>query len=136
MNAIQRPKLPVQPTQERQVSPRRKRHLRQRSYQIMALETTAKIGVNLMISTVAISALIHLAPYSLLQQQKLSGVRTEVKLTETRVSSLQTEFSRSFDPKQAKSIMEQQGYRFDPSQHQVVLMNKDEKEPEQPSSSP
>jgi hypothetical protein len=125
MNAIQPSQPPLQPIQKRRVIPRPKRHLRQRSYQVMALESTAKIAVNLVITAVAASALVQLLPYHWLQQEKLREVHTEVKLMEGHVNSLQAEFSRNFDPQQAKSIRQQQGYRFDPSQRRVVIMNQD-----------
>jgi hypothetical protein len=97
----------------------------------MGLETTAKIAVNLLISTAAVSALVQLLPYHWLQQEKLREIRTEVKVMEGRVNTLQAEFSRNFDPRQSKSIMQQKAYRFDPSQRQIVLMNQ-----EQSDSSP
>ncbi|WP_138501790.1 hypothetical protein [Nostoc sp. PA-18-2419] len=125
MNAIQPSRPPLQPIQKRRVIPRPKRHLRQRSYQVMALESTAKIAVNLFITAAAASALAQLLPYQWLQQQKLREIHTEVNLMEGHVNSLQAEFSRNFDPQQAKSIRQQQGYRFDPSQRRVVLMNQD-----------
>lgn len=136
MHAFQPSRPPQQPIQQRQVIPRPKRHLRQRSYQIMAVETSAKIAVNLAICTAAVSALTQLLPYHWLQQDKLREMRTEVKQMEGRVNSLQAEFSRNFDPRQAQSIMQQQGYRFDPSQRPVVLMNQDSKDVEQTDSSP
>jgi hypothetical protein len=55
---------------------------------------------------------------------------------EGHVNDLQTEFSRNFDPQQAKIIRQQQGYRFDPNQRRVVLMNPDRREDEQTDSSP
>jgi hypothetical protein len=125
MNSIQPSQPPLQPIQKRRVIPRAKRHLRQRSYQVMALESTAKIAVNLVITAVAASALVQLFPYHWLQQEKLREVHTEVKLMEGHVNSLQAEFSRNFDPQQAKTIRQQQGYRFDPSQRRVVIMNQD-----------
>jgi hypothetical protein len=136
MNAIQPSRPPLQPTQKRRVIPRPKQHLRQRSYQVMALESTAKIAVNLVITAVATSALAQLLPYHWLQQAKLQEMNTEVKLMEGHVNSLQAEFNRNFDPQQAKSIRQQQGYRFDPSQRQIVLMNRDRREDEQTESSP
>jgi hypothetical protein len=136
MNAIQPSRPPLQPLPKRRVNPRPKRHLRQRSYQIMALETTAKIAVNLAISGAAISALVQLLPYHWSQQEKLRELRTEVKQMEGRVNILQTEFGRNFDPQQTKNIMQQQGYRFAPNQRQVVLINQDRQEPTQPDSSP
>ncbi|MDB9320070.1 MULTISPECIES: hypothetical protein [Cyanophyceae] len=128
MNASQPSRPPLQPPQQRRAVPRPKRHLRQRSYQVTALETTAKIAVNLAISTAAVSALVQLVPYHWTQQQRLREVRTEVKLMEERVESLQTEFNRNFDPQQAHSIRQQQAYRFDPNQLPVVFVNQDGKE--------
>ncbi|MFN6487198.1 MULTISPECIES: hypothetical protein [unclassified Nostoc] len=136
MNAIQPSRPPLQPIQKRRVISRPKRHLRQRSYQVMALESTAKIAVNLVISAVAASALAQLLPYHWLQQAKLQEITTEVKLMEGHVNTLQAEFSRNFDPQQAKSIRQQQGYRFDPSQRRVVFMNQDRREDEQTEPSP
>lgn len=128
MNAFQPSQPPLQPIQKRQVTPRPKRHLRQRSYQVMALETTVKIGVNLAILAAAASALTQLLPYHWLQQEKLREVRTEVKLMEGRVNILQAEFVHNFDPRQTKTIIEQQGYKFQPNQRLIVLMNQDGKE--------
>ncbi|MCG6134374.1 MAG: hypothetical protein MET45_06890 [Nostoc sp. LLA-1] len=130
MNASQPSRPPLQPIPKRRVIPRPKRHLRQRSYQVMALETTAKIAVNLAISAAAVSALIQLVPYYSMQQDRLREVRTEVKLMEERVDSLQKEFNRNFDPHQANSIRQQQAYRFDPNQLPVVFVNGDGKEVE------
>lgn len=128
MNAFQPSQPPLQPIQKRQVTPRPKRHLRQRSHQVMALETTVKIGVNLAIFAAAASTLTQLLPYHWLQQEKLREVRTEVKLMEGRVNTLQAEFVRNFDPRQTKTIIEQQGYKFQPNQRLIVLMNQDRKE--------
>jgi hypothetical protein len=100
----------------------------------MALETTVKIGVNVVISVTAVSALVQLLPYHWLQQDKLREIGTEVKLMEARVNTLNRQFSRNFDPRESKSIMQQQSYRFDPTQRQVVIMNKDGSEVEQPSA--
>jgi hypothetical protein len=136
MNSIQPSRPPLQPIQKRRVISRPKRHLRQRSYQVMALESTAKIAVNLVITGVAASALAQLLPYHWLQQGKLREISTEVKLMERHVNNLQAEFNHNFDPHEAKSIRQQQGYRFDPSQRRVVLMNPDRRENEQTESSP
>lgn len=129
MNAIQPSRhssqQPIQqPTPKRLKSPRPKRHLRARSYQVMALETTAKIGVNVALTVAAVSALTQLLPYHWSQQEKLRAIRTEVNLAETRVSTLKADFSRNFDPGQTNQIMQQQGYRFDPNQRSIVFTDK------------
>ena len=131
MNAFQPSRPPLEPIQKRRVTPRKSRHLRQRSYQVMALETTVKIGVNVVISVAAASALVQLLPYHWLQQDKLREIGTEVRFMEGRVNTLNTKFSQNFDPRENKTIMQQQSYRFDPNQRQVVIMNKDGSEAEQ-----
>ncbi|PLZ95857.1 hypothetical protein CEN50_20700 [Fischerella thermalis CCMEE 5268] len=136
MNAIQPSRPPLQPIPRRQVAPRPKRHLRQRSYQVMALETTAKIGVNIVISVAAVTALVRLLPYHWSQQGKLQEINTELRQVEARVNALNVEFSRNFDPRQAKSIMQEQGYRFDPNQRPIMLMKPKAVEVEQVESSP
>ncbi|MEH2278195.1 MAG: hypothetical protein V7K40_26270 [Nostoc sp.] len=136
MNAIQPSRPPSQPIQKRRAVHRPKRHLRQRSYQVMALESIAKIAVNLAVTAVAASALAQLLPYHWLQQEKLREISTEVRLMEEHVNGLQGKFGRNFDPQQTKTIMQEQGYRFDPSQRRVVLMNQDRREDEQTESSP
>ncbi len=137
MNAIQPSRKELQPAIKPRVVSRPHRKLRQRSYQIMAVETTTKIVVNLAICAVASSALVQLLPNHWSQQEKLRDIRTEVKLMEGRVDSLKSEFSRNFDPRQAKSIMQQQGNRVDPNQKSIVL-NKDGNEAtvQRPDSSP
>lgn len=128
MNAFQPSQPPLQPEKKRHSVPRPKKHLRQRSHQIMAIETSVKITVNLVIITAAVSALTQLLPYHWLQQDRLREIRTEVKLMEGRVNNLRTEFSRNFDPSQAHIIRQEQSYRFNRNQRQVVLINPDEKD--------
>jgi hypothetical protein len=99
---------------------RTQRRQRHHSFRAVAGETTAKLVVNMVLSAAAIAGLVQLLPYHLSQQTKLREVRLEVKRTETRVNNLRTDFSRSFDPGQAKSVMQEQSYRVDPNQRQVV----------------
>jgi hypothetical protein len=53
----------------------------------------------------------------------LREVRLEAERTEERVNNLRADFSRSFDPGQAKSVMQEQSHRVDPTQRQVVWQN-------------
>ena len=121
MNAIQPSRQTLQPLEPRRMGPRTQRRQRPRSYQAVAGETTAKLVVNVVISAAAITGLVQLLPYHLSQQSKLGEVRAEVKRTEKRVNDLRSEFGRSFDAGQAKSVMQEQSYRIDPNQRQVVL---------------
>jgi hypothetical protein len=79
--------------------------------------------VNILLSTAAIAGLIKLLPHHISQQAKLREVRIEAERTQERVNNLRADFSRSFDPGQAKSVMQEQSYRVDPAQRQVVWQN-------------
>jgi len=136
MNAFQPSSSQLEPIEKRRVVSRTKRHLRQNSYKVMALEITAKICVNLVIITASVSALVQLLPYHWLQQDKLRDVHNEVRLMEGRVKTLQAEFSRNFDPRQAKSVMQQQSYRFNSQQRRIVLINSEPAITEQSDISP
>lgn len=123
MNAIQ-PSQPIrQPSQlRRRVSPTQ-RQRRNPSHGAVAGEITAKLVVNILLSAAAIAGLVKLLPHHLSQQAKLREVRVEAERTEERVNNLRADFSRSFDPGQAKSVMQEQSYRVDPTQRQVVWQN-------------
>lgn len=123
MNALQPSRPPLKPVEPRRVASQRKSRNRRRPYQVMALQTTAKLTINVLLSAVAVSALVKLVPYYWSQQEKLQEIQTEVKLTEGRVNSLRTDFNRYFDPQQAKSIMQEQSNRVDPGQRPVILIN-------------
>jgi len=120
MNAIRssRPNLPTS-EHHRKVT-RIKRPPRYHTQGAIVGETTAKLLVNLILCGAAFTGLIKLWPYHSSQQTKLREVRAEVKLTEERVERLKKDFSRSFDPKQAKSVMQEQSYRVDPDHLHVV----------------
>lgn len=126
MNALQQPRPPLETVEPRRVKPHRKIRQRRRShpYQGMAIENTAKLVVNMVLVAGAVSALVKLLPYNISQQAKLQEISTEVKLTESRVADLQTDFNRSFDPQEAKKIMAEQSNRVDPRQRPIFLLKK------------
>jgi len=136
MNAFQPSQFPQQPTPQHRPVPRPKRHLRQRSYRVMAIEATVKIGANIAISAAAAGALMQLAPHHSSQQTKLREVRVEVKQMEKRVSDLQAQLSRNLDSSQANSIRQQQGFRFAPNQIPIVLTNEEQVDTEASESLP
>lgn len=116
MNALQSPIQPLQPVRKPRLGqPKKRQH-----HRAIAIETSIKLGVNLALSSVAIAALGQLVPYSLVQHSKLREIKAEVKATEGRVGHVKAEFSRYFDPRQAKVIMQEQTNRADPSQRQIV----------------
>ncbi len=125
MNALQQPRQPLETVEQpRRVTPQRKARQRKRlsPYRGMAIENTAKLFVNIVLVAGAVSALAKLLPYNISQQAKLQEISTEVKLTESRVTALQADFNRSFDPEQAKKIMQEQSSRVDPKQRPVFLI--------------
>ncbi|KGF73571.1 hypothetical protein DO97_19015 [Neosynechococcus sphagnicola sy1] len=121
MNALLPSPQPHQPPQTPRALPRqRRRH--QPTYRGRTLEVAAKLGVNLMLGTVAVMTLVNLLPYAQTQDAKLQTMRQEVSKTEARVNQLKADFSQYFDPQQARVIMQQQGYRVDPLQYQIVWL--------------
>ena len=124
MNAFQPSAPELQPIQRpKRTVTRPKRHLRQRSHQVMALETTVKIGVNLAISAAAVSALTQLLPHHWSGQEKLRQMRTEVKTAQERVNNLRAEFTNTFDSRQANGVVHQHGNRIPVNHKQIVLTN-------------
>ncbi len=120
MNAIRSSRPNLQNLEHRRKVTRTKRLHRRHTQGAIVGETTAKLVVNVMLCAAALTGLTKLWPYHSSQQTKLREVRAEVKLTEKRVKDLKKDFSRSFDPKQANSVMQEQSYRVDPAQRQVV----------------
>lgn len=94
------------------------------SYLGVTAEVGIKVAVNGLLSTAAVAALINLLPYYNSQQAKLREVQSEVQQTEAQVDQLQEEFSYSFDPRQARRVMQAQSGRVDPNQRQIVLIQK------------
>ncbi len=123
MNAIQPSRPPLQPVEPRRVVLQRKSRNRCRPYRSMAVQTTVKLTVNVLLSAAAVSALVKLLPYYQSQQEKLQEIQTEVNLTEGRVNRLRTDFNRYFDPQQAENIMQEQSNRVNPGQRPVILLN-------------
>ena len=100
-------------------------HIRRRSElrtHSRVLETTAKLGVNLVLAVAATSGLVRLLPLHQSVQDKLIEIQTEVKRTEARVHLWQREFNRAFDPQQAKSVMLEESHRVDSQRRPIVLM--------------
>jgi hypothetical protein len=85
-----------------------------------------KLVANAIVSVGAIAALIKLLPYQSLQQAKLHELRLEVRETETLVNNKRQDFSRYFDPIQAKKVMQEQNPRLPPNQRRIILTKLEE----------
>lgn len=123
MNAIHPSRPPLQPVEPRRRAERRAgQRQRRKPHLVMATETTVKLTVNVALSLVAVSALVQLLPHNRLGQERLEHIQAEVKFTQGRVNQLRADFSRSFDPQQTNSIMQEQSYRMDPTQLRIVWL--------------
>lgn len=139
MNAIQPLRPPLQPVESRRAARARRPVKRPQPTTAIALETSAKFAINVLFSAAAITALMQLFPYHKSVQVKLQEIQAEVKVTQERVNHLQNNFHGAFDPKQAKTVMQEQSYRVDPARRQIVLLDKNSKYPDeagQAASSP
>jgi len=106
----------------------RRTHSFHPAYRPQTLEVAIKLGMNVLFMTGCVVALFHLLPQITNQRRELREIQAETNLTKTRVEHLQADFDRYFDPQQAKSVMQEQGHRVDPSQRRVVFV--------EPKSSP
>jgi hypothetical protein len=118
----------------RRPSPQTERQRVQRQHRLIATETCLRLGVNLGLSVIALSTLVYLVPYRTAQTQKLKEVQSEVAQAESRVAYLQSEFGRSFDSNQVKSILQEQTHMVDPSQRVVIFDDRIPLEGEKPGN--
>lgn len=140
MNALQTPRTSPRPVRHLQVVPAapppQRKIQRQPSYRVIAIEATAKLAVNLLLSTAAIATLVQLLPHVTSQRAKLEELRAEVEATEQRVDRLQSEFSRHFDPSQARDIMQEQSTRLDAQKRQILWLDPNKANPAGVAQSP
>jgi uncharacterized membrane protein (DUF106 family) len=120
--ARQRPT--VQPTRRAKTTPQRRQQQQQTQNRVLAIETSMKIAMNVVISGVALSTLFNVIPNRVAQQQKLQEVKTEVQVTEHRVNQLKTDFNRAFDPSQERQIAQEQTHFTDPNRTPIVWLNR------------
>jgi len=122
INASQRSRTHLQPVAPAGVRPRKQRSPRRHPYKLMVVEVTANLAVSVVFSGVAIATLVQLLPYHQSQQAKLQEIKAEVQRTDKRVTRLNGEFTRYFDPMQGKSIMQQESQWVEPNQQQPVWL--------------
>lgn len=129
MNALQ-PQPDPSPSRQVRARARSRSRQRQSPYQALAIEATAKLSVNLVLSLVAVVTLARLIPYNLKQQNDLQRLQSEVDELAMKVASLQEDFDRHFDPQQALNVMQEQNIRSNPQQRQIVWLNPETKQAE------
>lgn len=130
MYALKTPK-PVQPPvrspQERQQEQQRRRSVQrvrvrqsQAPHRAIAYETAAKLMVNVVLSTVAITALVQLLPYRASQAGKIQELEATLQSTGDRVKSVRDRFQHFFDPHQARENMQELTDRIDPNRRRII----------------
>ncbi|MGG6238467.1 hypothetical protein ACQ4N7_07475 [Nodosilinea sp. AN01ver1] len=114
---------PLPTSSSKRIPVRRQRRadpLRRLARHTVALELSARLGVNVLVLSVAAVSLGRLVPYLQTQVQQLEIARTELAEAEAANTRLRADFDRYFDPAQAgRVIQEQTGYRSR-SERQVV----------------
>lgn len=99
----------------------RPRYQHKESAQILAIETIAKLCVNGLLAIVAIVALVRLVSYNVAQRDKLQLLEAEVQASQSQLDAERDDFSYHFDPTQGRNIMQDQSYRVEPGQAQIVF---------------
>jgi hypothetical protein len=84
------------------------------------IETTVRLSVNVVLSTVAISALAQLLPYRSSQAGKLQELQGSVRSTGERVQRVENHFKQYFDPYQTDANMQAQSHRLGAQQRRIV----------------
>lgn len=93
---------------------------RQHSPMGEVIEATTKLGVNVLLAAIAVSALSQLLPYQLAQHAKLREIEAEVNTTSQRVNQLQAEYKRSSQPQEVKRIVQEQTNLIDAQKQKVI----------------
>jgi hypothetical protein len=120
MHALKPSYLPPQPPKRARTVPRAKAKQRQHSYRPLVIEATVRLSVNVVLSTVAFSALTQLLPYRSSQAARLQELQVTVKSTDERVQRVQDNFRQYFDPYQTKANMQAQSHRLGTQQRRIV----------------
>ncbi len=91
----------------------------------IALEITAKLLTNIILSICAASAVIKLWPHYQSIQEKLQAIDAELNNAKEQLTEKKDDFSRHFDPTQVTTIMQEQSSLVDPQQVPVIWVEKD-----------
>lgn len=116
-----RPK--AKPIRRAKLTPKQRQQHQQARHRSMAIEVSLKIGVNVLISGVALTTLFNMISHRIAQQQKLQELQAEVQVTEQRVNQLKTDFNQAFDPGQERQIVQEQTHFVDPNRTPIVWLN-------------
>ncbi|ERN42474.1 hypothetical protein KR51_00007850 [Rubidibacter lacunae KORDI 51-2] len=105
--------------------PRKKTQRRGYPYWGVLAEITCKLCISGVLAGAAIAALAELVPHHRAQQARLRSVQHEVAVTKYRVDLLREQFDRSFDPEQARRVMQDETGRISPEMRRVIWVESD-----------
>lgn len=116
---------PARPHRRRQVTrPRQSpKQLVAKAYRALGWEMTLRLGINLGLSLVALTALVRLIPHYQAQRQALTEIESAIATNATKVDNLQVEFGRYFDPVEASRLLQLQAGTQSGESISVVLVN-------------
>ena len=86
----------------------------------IALESSVKLTVNLLLAIVATTTIAKLVPYYQSQQSRLTTLEESVTIAERKNAELREEFDRNFDPTQTSRIMQEQSGLHYANQKKVI----------------
>lgn len=86
----------------------------------IALESSVKLTINLLLAIVATTTIAKLVPYYQSQQTRLASLEESVTVAKRKNSELRQEFDRNFDPAQTSRIMQEQSGMGYPNQKKVI----------------
>ena len=112
------PNQPSAPLRGRSYQPKRVPYTGAR--RAIALESSVKLTVNLLLAIVATTTIAKLVPYHQSQQARLGTLEESVTVAERKNAELREEFDRNFDPAQTSRIMQEQSGMGYPNQKKVI----------------
>lgn len=86
-------------------------------------ESGLQIGFNVVVSVVAISALVHILPERSSRHASLAQLEADVLEREDRVDRLHERFVYYFDPSQLQSIVREESQKIHPQQRPIVWVD-------------
>jgi hypothetical protein len=123
--SLPQPTLDVEPS-EKVLSLRQKRQqqhqrsLRSARFRALGWELTGRLTVNLVLTLVALAALVKLVPYHQTQRQVLCELEDSVATLQVHNRRLRKDFTRYFDPAQTSQILQENGAR-ESAQHIPIV---------------
>lgn len=86
----------------------------------IAVESSVKLTINVLLAVIAITTIAKLIPYHQARQARLSTLQASVAQAEETNAKLRSQFNRNFDPAQTSQIMQEQSGRGYPNQKKVI----------------